>query len=1427
MSRFICSFLPKIFLPVLPVMFLSVARVSAAPAISIEQSTGYPLTTGRVVAWGKNASGQTDVPDGLTGVQAIAAGDSHTVALRKDGTVVAWGSDDDGQVTVPVGLSDVRAIAAGANFTVALTGDGSVVCWGSDSFGQSTVPAGLTDVQAIAAGSVHTVALKEDGTVVVWGGSSLAVRQVPAGLSGVVAIAAGASHALALKGDGTVTSWGSGNGTAPPAGLTDVEEIFSGFGRTVAKKTDGSLVTWGFSSAAIMNFPAGLEEVTGMGFGSEHSLALKADHSVFAWGYNTEGQRIVPEGLSGVRAITTGWYHSVALVDSLVAFGNPLNGTISPVRTFTVKNSGPDPLSLQNVSVSGGSAGDFSVSTAGMLTVVPPGGQTQFTVTLAPGADPDRHATLHVLSDDPDEGEFVIALTAARGFPEISVEQPVANRLEIGIVEKFGVTSSDRTELPERFNAVQAISARANNALAVKGDGSVVAWKYNLYSQTDVPESAASGVQAIAAGGSHSLALRDDGTVIAWENNDGHQTEVPAGLSNVKAIAAGEDHSLALKSDGTVVAWGSNSYGLMDLPSGLSNVKAIAAGEAHSVAIKGKGVVVAWGSDSHGQSTVPAGLKGVQAIAAGDRHTVALRSNGTVVAWGDDSRGQSSVPAGLTGVVAISAGLDNTVALKSDGSLVAWGSDGSGKSTFPAGLTGVRAVVASENFTLVLRDPEIDFGNRPLNSTSEAKTFTIRNNGTDFLKLSSVKTEGGHASNFILSTAGMATSVPPGGQTSVTVKFKPTRAGIRRTTLRIVSDDLDEGSYEIALVGTVVPDIAVFSGSGSDPADERENGVGHVSFGDLPVSAGSASQTFTIRNDGFARLSGLALSISGNHPGDFSVSKLSSLYLGPGKTTSFTVTYDPEDFGNRNAVVTIASNDGDESPFEIQVSGKASPPRITIDPQRVGVGAWGSNLYGQSDIPAAAESMVRSIAAGDHHSLALLEDGSVLAWGDGNDGVTTVPAGLSGVQAIAAGSFHSLALRNDGTVVAWGRNDDGQCSVPEGLAGVEAIAAGLSFSAALKTDGTLVAWGYGKPGEIAHQGPITGVRAISSGLSHLVLLYEDGSVASLGNPSLRNVPSGLAGVTTAIAAGGNHALALKNDGTVVGWGNNQYRQRTIPTGLADVKAIAAGEYHSLALKTDGTVVAWGWNQLGQTTVPSGTSGVRAIAAGGDHSLVLTNSAVDFGYLPPSTSSSATTFTIRNPGNDALVITGMELTGEDAADFAIDTSDMSTVIPAGDQTTFTAIFTPAVTGPRRSTLRVTNNIPGDELLEIELTGAGATPPEIWRLAFFGSAEDAGDGADDFDFDYDGLTNLVEYAFGLNPIIPDAAGFPQPQISAGGIAYDFTVAEEIQGITYGAEWSATMAAGDWHPVPDAGESRRHVFSISNGDAKFFMRLRVTRP
>jgi hypothetical protein len=90
----------------------------------------------------------------------------------------------------------------------------------------------------------------------------------------------------------------------------------------------------------------------------------------------------------------------------------------------------------------------------------------------------------------------------------------------------------------------------------------------------------------IAASGPHSLALKSDGTVVAWGSNSNGEATVPVGLTNVVSLAAGIFHSLALKADGTVVAWGLDNSGQATVPAGLSNVVTIAAGGYHSLALR-------------------------------------------------------------------------------------------------------------------------------------------------------------------------------------------------------------------------------------------------------------------------------------------------------------------------------------------------------------------------------------------------------------------------------------------------------------------------------------------------------------------------------------------------------------------------------------------------------------------------------------------------------------------------------------------------------------------------------------------------------------------------------------------------------------------------------------------------------------------------
>jgi alpha-tubulin suppressor-like RCC1 family protein len=220
---------------------------------------------------------------------------------------------------------------------------------------------------------------------------------------------------------------------------------------------------------------------------------------------------------------------------------------------------------------------------------------------------------------------------------------------------------------------------------------------------------------------------------------------------------------------------------------------------------------------------------------------------------------------------------------------------------------------------------------------------------------------------------------------------------------------------------------------------------------------------------------------------------------------------------------------------------------------------WGADDSGQTTVPVPARSGVLGIAAGDYHTVAVKNDGSVVAWGANSVGqVTGTPTTpsiavanpvtlkgqiLTGVIAVAAGTFHTVALKQDGSVVAWGSDGFGQATVPVGArSGVKSISAGAYDSAAVKNDGTVVVWGANSVGQV------TGTP----------------SPAAIADPV--NLSGQILSGISAVAAGMNHTVALRADGSVLAWGDNSFGQTKVhPAAQTGVTGIAAGFGFTVAL----------------------------------------------------------------------------------------------------------------------------------------------------------------------------------------------------------------------------------------------------------------------
>ncbi len=202
-----------------------------------------------------------------------------------------------------------------------------------------------------------------------------------------------------------------------------------------------------------------------------------------------------------------------------------------------------------------------------------------------------------------------------------------------------------------------------------------------------------------------------------------------------------------------------------------------------------------------------------------------------------------------------------------------------------------------------------------------------------------------------------------------------------------------------------------------------------------------------------------------------------------------------------------------------------------------------------------------------------------MVWGSNTYGQTNVPTSATNVIELAGGDLHCLALEADGTVVAWGGNFSGQANVPPNLTNVVSIAAGSSHSLALRSDGTLAAWGqiFGTFTNIVVPPQATNVAALAlgPGAQHVLVLKADGTVLDFGNNKygLTNIPATARDIV-AVASGATFGVALRADGKVVEWGSNP---DSIPTSATNIVAIATSWGGFGALRADGTVLGVGVN----------------------------------------------------------------------------------------------------------------------------------------------------------------------------------------------------------------------------------------------------------
>jgi hypothetical protein len=380
---------------------------------------------------------------------------------------------------------------------------------------------------------------------------------------------------------------------------------------------------------------------------------------------------------------------------------------------------------------------------------------------------------------------------------------------------------------------------------------------------------------------------------------------------------------------------------------------------------------------------------------------------------------------------------------------------------------------------------------------------------------------------------------------------------------------------------------------------------------------------------------------------------------------------------------------------------------------------------------------VTAIAAGGTFSLALEADGSVWAWGSaeslgsvpaaaGNSTSTptqvTLPAGQKAI-AISAGYGHGLALLEDGSVWAWGSDFAGQ--VGNGIGGGEAVAApvqviappaagaprvteisaGAYSSFALYSDGSFQAWGYNGEGELGLGNGAQEVWAPTAPSSALV--------AKLPNnyPPLKEISA--VGFTT-------YAIATSDDGVtgpVLAWGQNSEGQLGFGAGASIYEFAfpyteAPGTTGQTATEIPQRVgrlqdVPWlGVGSTGATQIAP-TEPTLQVAGLSDQ--------LPFFSQELGTTSAPARAQLNSPG-DPTTVTNIRVTGVDAGDFEIVGDNTNggvgnaeplpvTVSSTGALYVYVR-FIPSGLGERFATLQVEGD---GETASIQLSGYGTELP----------------------------------------------------------------------------------------------------------------------
>jgi hypothetical protein len=601
------------------------------------------------------------------------------------------------------------------------------------------------------------------------------------------------------------------------------------------------------------------------------------------------------------------------------AAGATTVGTTSAAQTVTLTNTGSASLSISSIAASG----DYGqTNTCGSFVAV--AGSCTISVTFTPSATGTRTGTISI-TDNATGSPQTVSLTGTG----TTAAGPVVSLSSTSL--SFGNQASGTTSAPQTVTLSNIGSTTLSiTSVAPSGD----------YAQTNTcgTSVAAGGNCVISVTFTPTIVGSDPGTITVTDSATGSPQTVtlsgtgvapgisfaPTSLSfgnqNVNTPSAAQTVTLSNTGTaalsitsiaasaqyaqnntcGTSMAAGANcTISVTFTPtatgsqSGTITVTDSTSGSPQTVTLSGTGVAP---GVSFAPTSLSFGNQNVNTPSAAQ--TVTLSNTGTAALSITSIVASAQYAQSNTCGTSVAAGANCSISVTFTPS--ATGSDPGTITVADSAASSTQTVALSGTGTapaVSLSTASLAFGNHLVNTTSAAKTVTLKNTGTASLSITSIVSSGDYAQT---NTCG--TSVAAGGSCTMNVTFTPTTTGLRTGAITI-SDNTANSPQTVTLSGTgTIPVVSLSTTS--------------LTFAAQTVGTTSAAQTVTLTNTGTAALKISSIAISGA----FSRTTTCKSSLAAGSSCQISVKFTPTARGTLTGAVTINDNAAD-SPQIINLTG--------------------------------------------------------------------------------------------------------------------------------------------------------------------------------------------------------------------------------------------------------------------------------------------------------------------------------------------------------------------------------------------------------------------------------------------------------------------------------------------------------------------------